>query len=57
MTKNNKDTGNRSSALSRKKAEVYQRVTGNEGPSPLMKRYLRSRKKEAAGPTDGGRTR
>ena len=45
MTKNNKDTGTRSSALSRKKAEVYQRVTGNEGPSPLMKRYLTSRQK------------
>ena len=57
MTKNNKGTGTGSSALLRKKFEAYQRVTGNEGPSPLMKRYLRSRKKEAAGPTDGGRTR
>ena len=45
MTKNNKDTGTRSSALSRKEVEVYQRVTGNEGPSPLMKRYLASRQK------------
>ena len=47
MTKNNKDIGTRSSALSRKNAEVYQRVTGNEGPSPLMKRdlNLRSRQK------------
>ena len=54
MTKNNKDTGTRSSALSRKEVEVYQRVTGNEGPSPLMKRYLTSRQKKQPAQLAGG---
>ena len=57
MTKNNKDTGTRSSALSRKKAEVYQRVTGNEGPSPLMKRYLTSRQKRQPAGVEPVKTR
>ena len=26
--------------------EIFQKVTGNEGPSPLMKRYLKARSKE-----------
>ena len=45
MIKDNQRTGVPSHALSDKSVKVFQRVTGNEGPSPMMKRYLKSRQK------------
>ena len=44
MTKDNQGAGPRIGVLSRKGSKVYQRVTGNEGPSPSLKRYLKARK-------------
>lgn len=46
MTKDNQGAEARSRVLSRKGTKVYQLVTGNEGPSPLLKRYLKLRQKE-----------
>jgi hypothetical protein len=48
MTTDKQDERNESRVLSRKGVEIYQRVTGNEGPSPLMKRYLKFREKRQA---------
>ena len=45
MFKDNQRTGAPSHVLSHKSVKVFQSVTGNEGPSPLMKRYLKSRQK------------
>ena len=45
MTKYDRRAGALSHVLPRKSVKVFQRVTGNEGPSPLMKRYLKSRQK------------
>ena len=45
MTKESEGKEIQSRVLSRKEDEVYQNVTGNEGPSPLMKRYLKLRQK------------
>ena len=54
MTKDNQGTATRSHTLSRKGVAVYQRVTGNEGPSPLMKLYLKSRQKRQPAQLTGG---
>jgi hypothetical protein len=49
MTKNIQKRGTRSQAQLGKGTTLYQRVTGNEGPSPLLKQYLRSREKGESG--------
>lgn len=55
MIKDNQRTGVPSHALSDKSVKVFQRVTGNEGPSPMMKRYLKSRQKgQLARPIERG---
>ena len=46
MTKDNRGAEPRIGVLSRKGSKVYQRITGNEGPSPRLKRYLKARQKE-----------
>ena len=45
MIKDSQRTGVPFHALLDKSVKVFQRVTGNEGPSPMMKRYLKSREK------------
>ena len=42
MANNARDTISKKSASRSKENYVYQSVTGNEGPSPLMKQYLKS---------------
>jgi hypothetical protein len=45
MTKNKQASVDQRRALPRKGVKAYQRVTGNEGPSPVMKQYLKTRQK------------
>jgi hypothetical protein len=57
MVKENQRTGTSSRILPLKSVKVFQRVTGNEGPSPLMKRYLKSRQKRELVGTNQARVR